>query len=85
MAGLAPFFDDDRNGMPDTCERDIPDPCPHAPVVAEPKKSKGPKVGNIGVADNFGGTGPVKADEGASGPTPQKEIPRTSCQMVKAL
>jgi hypothetical protein len=79
--GLArsPFVDSDGNRVPDTCERDLPDPCPQRPP-------RGGRFGEVGAIPE--GVRPpvaVDPDRPPAGPQPAKAIPANSCQMVKSL
>ncbi len=78
-----PFLDSDNNNVPDTCEREIPDPCPPAPAVGGPL---GGRLGQFTPLGQGGGPGvAVDPDRNPVGPQPAKSIPANSCQMVKSL
>lgn len=73
-------LDGDNNGVPDTCERDIPDPCP---AVA-------PRGGHrLDAMIPLGPEGrpPVAVDPSRTpvDPLPEKTVQGTSCQIVKSL
>ncbi|MGD9850864.1 MAG: hypothetical protein AB7T38_06340 [Nitrospirales bacterium] len=80
---LSPSVDSDNNSVPDTCEREIPDPCPNAPAVG------GPLGGRFGQVTPFGQGGQpavaVDPNRTPASPQPAKSIPANSCQVVTAL
>ena len=80
----SPSLDSDNNHVPDTCEREIADPCPPAPVVGG--GGPGGRLGQLTPLGQAGQPG-VAVDPSRTPNTPQpaKAIPANSCQMVKAL
>jgi hypothetical protein len=74
-SGDAPFIDADGNAVPDTCERDIPDPCPatsNTRLRGETPFSGGARPGTFQRNPNIL----------PSGPTPGKAVPTRSCQVA---
>jgi hypothetical protein len=79
LAFVTPYLDADNNSIPDTCEREIPNPCP---VVAPPG---GGRLGGVtGVRPDV--LPPVLVDPSKpAGPQPAKIVPGASCKVVKSL